>query len=130
MRVTEQLLRLARDGARNLDARLVVLVIPERSQVMRAEGSPPTGLDDIEQHFIAWFAREGILHVEALASLRGALRRGEDVFFQRDGHLNAAGHRVVGELLARQLAPLLGRESSGYSGACTGELSVREAPTR
>jgi lysophospholipase L1-like esterase len=130
LRVTEHLLRLARDGARNLDARLVVLVIPERSQVMRAEGSPPTGLDDIEQHFIAWFAREGILHVEALASLRGALRRGEDVFFQRDGHLNAAGHRVVGELLARQLAPLLGREPSGYSGACTGELSVREAPTR
>jgi lysophospholipase L1-like esterase len=130
MRVTEQLLRLARDGTRNLDARLVVLVIPERSQVKRADGAPPTGLDDIEQHFASWFAREGILHVEALASLRSASRRGENVFFQRDGHLNAAGHRVVGELLARQLAPVLGREPGGSSGSCTGELSVRGVSNR
>jgi lysophospholipase L1-like esterase len=128
LRITERLLLLARDDARRLGAGLVVLVIPERSQVVRAEGAAPAGLDAIEQHFVAWFAGETILHVEALASLRRAWQRGENPYFLRDGHLNAAGHRVVGEMLARRLTPLLEPESSDHARACTGESSLPNAP--
>ena len=113
LRITEQLLLLARDEAQSLGARLIVLIIPERSQVMRAESSPPTHLDDIEHHFVSWLAREDILYAEALTSLRLAQQRGENPFFPRDGHLNTTGHRVVGEMLAHRLALLIAEERAG-----------------
>lgn len=112
MRITEQLLRLARDEARSLGARLIVLIIPERSQVLRAETSAPSDLDTIERHFASWLAREDIPYVQALTSLRLAQQRGESPFFQRDGHLNKTGHRVVGETLAYRLAPLVTRQGA------------------
>ena len=118
LRLTEELLRLARRDARSLGAQLAVLVIPERSQVLRPDGSPPSGADDTERHFASWFDREEVLHVEALSALRAARQRGDAPFFQRDGHLNATGHRVVGETLARRLAPLLERERAEGSRAC------------
>jgi len=123
LRITEQLLLIAGRDARSLGAQLVVLVIPERSQVLRPEESARSALDDIEQQFVSWFEREEILHVEALTPLRGARRRGENPFFRRDGHLNSAGHRVVGETLARRLVPLLQQESSGNPPACAREPS-------
>jgi hypothetical protein len=130
LRITEQLLLIARRDARNLGAQLVVLVIPERSQVMRPEESAHSGLDALEQQFVSWFEREEILHVEALTPLRGARQRGENPFFQRDGHLNSAGHRVVGETLARRFVPLLQQESSENSRACARELSAQGARAR
>jgi lysophospholipase L1-like esterase len=116
LRRTEQLLLLARAEARDLGAQLVVLMIPERSQVTRQEGSPPSDLDEIERQFIAWFGREEMPHVHALPGLRAAQQRGDSPFFQWDGHLNATGHRVAGEMLARRLAPLLEKERAG--GGC------------
>ena len=128
LRITEQLLRIARDDTRKLGAQLVVLMIPERNQVTHAE--TPTVLDDLERHFISWFERAAIPYVEALTSLRLAERRGESPYFRRDGHLNAAGHRVVGEMLARRLAPLLSHASSDDPRSCSGESSVVGAPPR
>jgi len=130
LRITEQLLLIARKDARSLGAQLVVLVIPERSQVLRPDESARSALDDIEQQFVSWFEREEIPHVEALTPLRGARRRGENPFFRRDGHLNSAGHRVVGETLARRLVPLLQQESSGNPPACAREPSRQGARAR
>ena len=104
LRLTEQLMLIARRDARALGAQFMVLVIPERSQVLRPEGASRSHLDALEQQFAAWFDREEIQHVEALAALRNAQQRGEPPFFKIDGHLNAIGHRVVGEALAGRIA--------------------------
>ena len=101
LRITEQLLLMAQKEAHSLGSQLIVLVIPARAQVMRPEEAPRSGLDALEQQFVSWFEREGILHVGALMALRDAHQRGETPFFRRDGHLNPSGHRVVGETLAR-----------------------------
>jgi lysophospholipase L1-like esterase len=121
LRLTEQLLRIARRDTRSLGAQFVVLMIPERSQVLQPDASPPSGADDIEQQFASWFDREEMLHVEVLPALRAAWQRGETPFFQRDGHLNSTGHRVMGETLARRLAPLLEKERPEGSRACARE---------
>jgi hypothetical protein len=118
VRLTEDLLRLARRDARSLGAQLAVLLIPARSQVLRPDASPPSSGDEIERQFASWFDREEILHVEALPALRAARQRGDSPFFQRDGHLNSIGHRAVGETLARRLAPWLERERAEGSRAC------------
>src|SRR5262249_31415138 len=107
IRVTEQLLLVARRDADRLGAPLVVLVIPERSQGMRPATSAPSSLDDVEQRFVSWFKREQIHHLAVLPALRDARQRGENPFFQRDGHLNARGHRVVGEALADLMVPMI-----------------------
>jgi len=120
VRFTEQLMLMARRDTRGLGARLIVLVIPERSQVLRLEEAPRSGLDAIEQQFVSWFDREAILHVEALAELRAAQQRGEPPYFHIDGHLNSAGHRVVGEALAHRMAQVIQREARGRSG-CVAE---------
>jgi hypothetical protein len=80
VRLTEQLMLIAQRDARGLGARLIVLVIPERSQVLRLEEAPRSGLDAIAQQFVSWFDREAVLHVEALAALRAAQQRGEPPF--------------------------------------------------
>src|SRR5262249_48949380 len=77
IRVTEQLLLIARRDADRLGAPLVVLVIPERSQVMRPATSAPSSLDDVEQRFVSWFKREQIHHLAVLPALRDARQRGE-----------------------------------------------------
>ena len=125
IRITEQLMLIARRDARSLGAQLIVLVIPERSQVLRFEEEPQSGRDAIEQQFVAWFDREAVRHVEVLAALRAARERGESPFFKIDGHLNSTGHRVVGETLADRMVQVIQREAKGRSGCvAAGEGSV------
>jgi lysophospholipase L1-like esterase len=124
LRITEQLILIARRDAHSLGARFMVLVIPERSQVLRPEGGPRSALDILEQHFVSWFGRETVLHTEALAALRIVQRRGERPFFATDGHLNALGHRVVAELLADRLAHVIQQTKDGAERAGTGEQAA------
>jgi SGNH hydrolase-like domain, acetyltransferase AlgX len=119
IRLTEHLLLIARRDTNRLGARFLVLMIPARSQVMRPEPPTPTVLDDIEQQFASWFARERIASISPLTSLREAYLRGERPFFKRDGHMNSTGHRVVGEALAHRMAPLIAEESR--QGSCPQE---------
>ena len=121
LRITEQLILTARRDAHTLGAQLMVLVIPERTQVLRAEAAPRSSLDVLEQHFVSWFGRETVLHIEALAALRNIQQRGERPFFPTDGHLNALGHRVVAELLADRLAHAIQQAKAGSDCAGTGE---------
>lgn len=110
--VTKQLLLIARNDAMSLGSRLIVLMIPERAQVMQPTTVEPSSLDDIDQQFFAWFKLERISYLAASTALRAAHQQGERTFFVRDGHLNALGHRVVGEALANQMAPLIQAEGS------------------
>ena len=124
LRITEQLILIARRDAHGLGAHFMVLVIPERSQVLRPEGAPRSPLDVLEQHFVSWFGRETVLHIEALAALRNVQQRGERPFFVTDGHLNAIGHRVVAELLADRLAHVIQQAKEGTDCAGTGEQAA------
>ena len=110
--VTKQLLLIARNDAMSLGSRLTVLVIPERAQVIRPTPAEPPRLDGIDQQFFVWFERERISYFAASTALRAADQKGERTFFLRDGHLNVTGHRVVGEALANQMAPLIQAEGS------------------
>jgi lysophospholipase L1-like esterase len=105
--LTEQLLLIARNDATSLGSRLIVLMIPERAQIMRPAASEPSSQDAVDQQFVAWFEHARILYLATSTALRAAYRRGERAFFLRDGHLNATGHRIVGEALADRMAPLI-----------------------
>ena len=111
--LTEQLLRIARNDATSLGSRLIVLMIPERAQIMRPAAPEPSSLDDVDQQFLVWFEHERILYLATSTALHAAHRRGERAFFLRDGHLNATGHRVVGEALANRMAPLIQESAEG-----------------
>jgi hypothetical protein len=104
-RITDALVRMTRAEAQRLGAEFVVLTIPSKTQVVQAGSAGD--MDRLERDFATAFARAGILHVEALAPLRQSQQHRAAPFFSMDGHLNAVGHRVVGEMLARWLAPRL-----------------------
>jgi len=104
-RITDALVRMTRAEAQRLDAEFVVLTVPSGTQVVQ-----PGLADDqdrLDLDFATAFERAGILHVEALEQLRQSQRRSAAPFFSVDGHLNAVGHRVIGEMLGRWLAPRL-----------------------
>ena len=107
LRLTEQLILIARRDAESLGASLIVLVIPERSQVSHPKEAPLLSLDAVEHQFASWFDREAIQHIEALTALRDSQQRGQRPFFSIDGHLNAVGHQVVGEALADRMARII-----------------------
>jgi len=128
LRVTEELMLMARKDANALGAQLIVLVIPESTQVFSSEESASSGSDAIQQRFSSWFDREAILYVKVLTALRAAQQRGERPFFSKDGHLNSVGHRIVGDTLARRMAHLIQQTASGRSGCVgVGRLPVPDA---
>lgn len=106
-RITTDLIRMLHREAERLGAPLVVLTIPSKLQVLDEPASSSLEADRVEAAFVAGFERDGIAHVETLAALRRAQRGGIAPFFRVDGHLNALGHRVVGEALAEFLLPRL-----------------------
>jgi GDSL-like lipase/acylhydrolase family protein len=104
-RITDALVRMTGAEAQRLGAEFVVLTIPSKTQVVQPGSADD--MDRLERTFATAFERAGILHVEALAPLRRSQQRGAAPFFSVDGHLNAVGHSVIAELLARWLAPRL-----------------------
>ena len=107
-RITDELIRMARAEARQLDAEFAVLTIPSKTQVLQPGSvSGADDMDRLESDFVLSFEGGEILHLEALAPLRQSQQGGAAPYFRLDGHLNAIGHRVVGEMLARWLAPRL-----------------------
>ncbi|MBP7828760.1 MAG: hypothetical protein KA248_02455 [Kiritimatiellae bacterium] len=104
-------------------SRLALLVIPHACQVhpayldrMRQLGArfeQPDRMPELEYPFLSGLraAFEGEADVEiidALPDLQQAEARGETVYFQNDGHLNARGQRLVADRLAPLLEPLAG----------------------
>jgi len=60
----------------------------------------------------AWLAdfasREQIACVDTLDGIRGGVAAGQQLYFGTDDHLNALGYRLVGELLAAEVADTIG----------------------
>ena len=104
-RITDALVRMTHAEAQRLDAEFVVLTVPSGAQVVQSGLADDQ--DRLDLDFATAFERAGIVHVEALEPLRQSQRRRAAPFFSVDGHLNAVGHRVIGEMLGRWLAPRL-----------------------
>jgi hypothetical protein len=69
--------------------------------------TPPTDVDTSlpARRFKSIFAKSGTPVLDPSATLRE--RGGGKLYFERDGHWNADGHRVIGELLANAIAPAI-----------------------
>ena len=122
-RMTEALVRMTRAEAHRLGSELLVLTIPSKVQVTEAATSGAADMDRLERTFVEAFDRGGVPHVEAVAALREAHQRGRRPYFVVDGHLNAVGHQVIGETLARWLAPRVGQPRRQY--ASDGSVDAR-----
>lgn len=79
-------------------SRLVVLIVPDRYQVTRADLHPTP------QERIETFARDrGIPVVDPLPTFRRLAARDEVLYLPEDGHLSPRGHAVLGQLLLEVL---------------------------
>ncbi len=120
--VSERLLRQLRDEVASGGARLVVLSIPPRAAVEdpsprayagAVPGAPPCDLWRPVRELDAICRRWGIPHATMTDGLRAEWQRAHGpLYFSRDGHLNAEGHRCV----ARIAYPVLAAEVSAARG--------------
>lgn len=104
---SEALLIRFRDEVEAAGARLLVVVVPFRSQVQRDvqfvldDGKLGGRLEELvdwnlpEERLHALFRREGMSAVLPLEAMREALRRGERDLYGQDSHLLPAGCRLI-----------------------------------
>jgi lysophospholipase L1-like esterase len=90
-------------------AAFAVLLVPAKTQVRPASSTPLRTASDFAAYDAARaICRDlGIPAADPLDDLAAAEARGTPVYHRMDMHLNAAGHRIAGERLARLLGPLL-----------------------
>jgi len=91
--------------------RLVLLLIPDASEVHGAAGeAPPENVAGIRAAFLDEARNAAVAVIDPAEALRDHRRRtGEELYFKRDGHLNQTGHQVLGVWLAEQLRSWVGR---------------------
>jgi lysophospholipase L1-like esterase len=91
------------DLCRRHGARLFIAALPFRAQVYSRQESGPDYDIGRPQVFVERFARErGIPYLDLLPLMRRHVRESpESIFVSHDPHLNNAGHRLVGEALAK-----------------------------
>ena len=78
-------------------SRFLVLVMPTKEEVylpLLNEQPPPATAP-----FVAEFERDGIPYLDLTPHLQAAARKGERLFFKVDGHPNAAGYRLIAEVV-------------------------------
>lgn len=111
--VTRELFSAMEAYCRDRGIDLVVVSIPQQFAVLAsARGFRFRGVDpDLIDANLAGLARErGFLWIQTLEPLADAYRNtGADMYYRVDGHLTAAGHRVVGEHATRALAQVLAK---------------------
>lgn len=90
---------------------MIVLSIPQQVQVLTAAGSCPAGTFDAgapDRLLRAHAEALGLSWVASLDTLAHVYRHGEEpLYFRYDGHLTAAGHRVVGHYLAERIKQIV-----------------------
>ncbi|MFZ5802460.1 MAG: GDSL-type esterase/lipase family protein [Candidatus Omnitrophota bacterium] len=92
----KQILRI-RDGVREREGRLIVVVFPFRYQMQE------DAYDGIFQHFSEFFSREGIEGMDLLQAFRRHEEEKGTELFRDTSHLNPEGHRLTAKLLAEPL---------------------------
>lgn len=83
-------------------SRFLVLLVPTKEEVylpLVDEPSPPAAAP-----FAAQFASDGVPYLDLTPYLQARARAGERLFFEVDGHPNAAGYRVIAEAVLNLLA--------------------------
>ncbi|MDC0660387.1 GDSL-type esterase/lipase family protein [Leisingera sp. SS27] len=121
MAATQALLRRIREFCAARGAALLVVSVPQLFQVFAAAAdSPPKGvIPDLPDRELTQFAAsEGIAWVSLLDLLVQSYRRGgADLYHRYDGHLNAAGNRVMAEAVHAALLPLLAERETAQKAA-------------
>lgn len=93
------ILELEREVAAN-GAELVVLIIPASPQLSPPEGERDWYCEQPNLELGAFLQAESIPFLDMLYPFREhALAGGESLYFERDFHMNTAGHTLAGELL-------------------------------
>lgn len=87
-----------------------VLSIPQQVQVLasaRGLVTPELEVTALDEHFDRFATERGFIWTALLPELtRRYVAAGEDLYFRRDGHLNARGHRVVADWLVERWGDL------------------------
>jgi len=100
-RLTAKLLERLLELARQRDIRPLLLLVPSRDQIYR--GSDEL-IDARTERVIAFARKQNVPVIDPRQPLQEAAAGGEAVFYPKDGHLTARGHRIVAEYLYRVLS--------------------------
>ena len=109
--ITEALLRAIDAQTRAMNARLLVALLPCKTQVLQREASAlPSGTDwdvDAPHRRLSRFCQQqGIPCIDLVAPFREAVRGGAKPFFLHDEHFTADGHALAARLLAEKAREL------------------------
>lgn len=100
----DALVRRLDEGARTMDAKLVVALLPGRSFVHEPQGYSAQYQDYIRRLIMARLKSTDIGVLDLGSELRRQFDKGEtDLYFPNDGHLTANGHRIMADFLEREL---------------------------
>ncbi|MBI4879957.1 MAG: SGNH/GDSL hydrolase family protein [Planctomycetes bacterium] len=138
-RVTGELLKRFAAAVLASGARPLALIIPNRWEI-HGDATPPRGLPgfSLEQldagaptrRFADLCAQAGFTVIDPCAALAAQAAAGERLYYEKDWHWNAAGNRVVAEvLLERFSAPdLLGPGSNPAAAPALAAVAPAAAP--
>lgn len=111
LEITEGWLERAQRFCAERGSAFGVLSIPQQFQVLAAAHQLETTDIDVtvlDEHFRAFAAEQGFAWTALLPELmRHYVETGEELYFRRDGHLNARGHRVVADWLVERWGELV-----------------------
>lgn len=98
--VTKALIKQMRAEVEASGAELAVLVIPASPQVVPPADGVSWYCDRPNIELTSFLQDEGIPYLDMLEAFReNSLQGGPTLYYQRDFHMNADGHRLAGELL-------------------------------
>jgi lysophospholipase L1-like esterase len=82
-------------------SRFLVLLVPTKEEVYLPllDEQPPPGTAPLA----AYFSETGVPHLDLTPHFQAAARAGEQLFFEVDGHPNAAGYRLMAEVVLEHL---------------------------
>jgi lysophospholipase L1-like esterase len=110
VRITEMLFKKMSDFAQSLGKQLIVLSIPQQSQVLcSTEGASSEHIDvtSYDRYFSEVANEQNFVWVTTLESFQKAKQNHTKLFYRWDSHLTPAGNQVVAEVFFQRIVPLL-----------------------
>jgi hypothetical protein len=90
----EQLVR----AARAIGCDVTLMAVPSRERALQGY-SQAAGEPEHAAKWAAWAQQRSIRFIDLVPAFRNAARAGAKLFFEKDVHMNAAGHRVTAEAI-------------------------------